>query len=87
MEVTLMNAKIISKDILEYNGYQAKIDVDMTACVVYGRVINLERDSISFESTTLEGIEAEFVDTIDEYLKECAEDDIAADVPKIAVAA
>ena len=82
-----MNMKIISKDILEYNGYQAKINVDMTACVVYGRVMNLDRDSISFESTTLEDVKAEFVDTIDEYLKECAEGDIAADVPKLAVAA
>lgn len=71
------------KNLIEHKGYQAELFVDAEEDIIYGRVVNIERDIISFHAETIEQVKAEFVETIDEYLEECAEDDVSPDVPKV----
>lgn len=74
------------KNLIEYKRYQAELFVDASESIIYGRVINIERDIISFHADTIEQAKAEFVEMIDEYLEECAEDNVLPDQPKIMAA-
>lgn len=70
------------KNLIEHKGYQAELFVDAEENIICGRVINIERDVISFHAETVEATKVEFVEMIDEYLTECAEEGIAPDRPK-----
>lgn len=74
-------------NVVEYQGYRAELSVDVEEGIIYGRVVNIERDVISFHAETVEAAKAEFVQTIDEYLLECADDGVRPDVPKVSVPA
>ncbi len=71
------------KNLIEHKGYQAELYVDVEENIIYGRVINIERDVISFHAETVENTKAEFVETINEYLAECVAEGVAPDVPKV----
>ena len=71
------------KNLIEYQGYQAELGVDVEGNIIYGRVINIERDVISFHADTIEAAKAEFIETIDEYLTECADEGMTPDKPKV----
>ncbi len=75
------------KNLIEYQGYQAHLGVDVEENIIYGQVINIERDVISFHADTIENAKAEFIGTIDEYLAECAADNVLPDAPKVMTAA
>ena len=51
--------------------------------LIYGLVINLERDTITFRGEAPAETKQDFQETIDEYLADCITDGIEADVPKV----
>ena len=63
---------------LEYKGYIGTIEAEDG--VFHGRVAGL-RDVITFEGTSLAGLEQAFRDSIDDYLAFCAQRGEAADRP------
>ena len=70
------------KNLIEYKGYAAKLSVDVDENIIFGRVLNIERDVISFHAETVEAAKNEFIETIDEYLEECEADGVTPDVPR-----
>ena len=72
----------IKNDVASYKGYQAQLIVDIEDNIIYGRVLGLERDQISFHAESVAEAKAEFESTINEYLKECAADGVEAETPK-----
>jgi len=57
---------------MEYKGYYAQVVFDDDANVFHGEVINL-RDVITFEGETVDELRQAFQDSVDDYLKFCAE--------------
>ena len=68
------------KNLIEYRGYRAKFGVDIKENIIYGQVINIDRDVISFHADTIEAAKAEFIETVNEYLAECVTDDVFPDL-------
>lgn len=57
---------------VEYKGYYSKVEFDEEAYIFHGEVINI-RDVITFEGTTVDELKQAFQDSVDDYLKFCAE--------------
>jgi len=57
--------------ILSYKGFTAKIEVDLNARILKGRVLD-SRDAVEFQGQTVEEIKQVFKDSIDDYLRDCA---------------
>ena len=67
----------------EYKGYIGRLTVDAEDNLIYGLVINTERDTITFRGETPSETKRDFEETIDEYLSDCISDGIEVDPPKI----
>src|SRR4051794_27787621 len=57
---------------MTYKGYTGVIEVDEEAGELYGRVVGLGRDGISFVGQTIEEARACFEKSVDFYLEHCA---------------
>jgi predicted HicB family RNase H-like nuclease len=57
---------------MEYKGYMAKVEFDDGGKVFFGRVLNI-RDVLTFQGTTVRGLDKAFHDTVDDYLAWCEE--------------
>lgn len=57
-------------DILEYKGFQATAELDMSRCVCRGKVLFIA-DLVTFESATPDGLRREFEAAVDDYLETC----------------
>lgn len=57
---------------MNYKGYVGQVDFDDEAGIFHGEVINL-RDVITFQGTTVDELRQSFQDSIDDYLKLCAQ--------------
>jgi predicted HicB family RNase H-like nuclease len=57
--------------IINYKGYNAQVEIDLEANVLFGRVVDL-RTVITFEVDRIDGIRAAFEEAIEEYLEFCA---------------
>lgn len=66
--------------ILEYKGYSAEIVFDAEGSILSGAVLGI-RDGIVFESDSVQSIEAEFHEAVDDYLEFCAEKGKEPEVP------
>ncbi len=55
---------------MEYKGYQARIEYDDEARVFHGEVLNL-KDVITFEGTCVEDLRQAFQDSVEDYLEFC----------------
>ena len=55
---------------MEYRGYVARVEFDSDANVLHGQVVNI-RDVITFEATSVDGLRAEFIASVDDYLEFC----------------
>ena len=64
----------------EYKGYQGIVEFDYDAGIFFGEIIDL-RDVITFQGTSTEELAQSFQDSIDEYLKFCAELDREPEKP------
>lgn len=59
-------------EMMEYKGFQAKVEIDDDAKLFHGEVINL-RDVITFEADCMDDLLQAFHDSIDDYLEFCRE--------------
>lgn len=59
-------------NILNYKGYHARVEFDVTNKVLYGKIEGI-RDLINFESDSLQSVENQFHSAVDGYLKFCSE--------------
>ena len=59
-------------NVLEYKGYHARIEYDAEDCVLYGKIEGIN-DLVNFESDSLDMIEDEFHNAVDDYLLFCKE--------------
>lgn len=57
---------------LKYKGYKGHAEFDDEVEVFHGEVLHL-RDVITFQGTSVEELEKEFRDSIDDYLEFCEE--------------
>ncbi len=55
---------------MQYKGYEAKIEYDEEDRLFFGRVINIE-DVIVFDGLSVDELEQAFHQVIDEYLADC----------------
>ena len=67
---------------VERKGYIGDVSVDMEAGLLHGRVINIERDVLTFRGETPSEAKQDFYEMIDEYLADCVADGTTAEVPK-----
>jgi predicted HicB family RNase H-like nuclease len=65
---------------MEYKGYLGSVEYDAQARIFHGDVINT-RDVITFQGTTVGGIEKAFKESIDDYLAWCKEDGVEPQKP------
>lgn len=59
-------------EMMEYKGFQAKVEIDDETKLFHGKVINL-RDVITFEADCMDDLLQAFHDSIDDYLEFCRE--------------
>ena len=57
---------------MKYKGYTAQIEIDETAGILFGKVLDI-KDIITFQGNTVAELEQEFQNSIDEYLEWCTE--------------
>ena len=57
-------------EMMEYKGYQAKVEIDNETKLFHGKVINL-RDVITFEVDCINDFLQSFHDSVDDYLEFC----------------
>ncbi len=60
-------------DNLEYKGYYGSVEYSKTGNCLVGKVLGMNKDSITYEGTTLDELKADFEAGIDSYLEGCAE--------------
>ena len=65
---------------MEYKGYIGKAEYDSDAKVFAGSVINT-RTVITFQGRSVDELEAEFRNSIDDYLQWCKEDGVLPEKP------
>ena len=67
---------------MEYKGYVAAIEFDDSVGRLHGRVVNSGSYPIAtFEATDVEGLQREFIRSIDEYLASCEDDGVEPGAP------
>jgi len=57
---------------LNYKGYHGKVEFDEEAGIFHGEVVDL-RDVITFQGKSVDELEQNFQDSIDDYLEFCQE--------------
>lgn len=65
---------------MTYKGYIGKVDYDDENRIFTGEVINTKA-VITFHGTTVDELEKEFHNSVEDYLKWCAEDNIEPEKP------
>ena len=60
-------------DNLEYKGYYGSIEYSKEDKCLYGKVLGMTKDSITYEGNTVEELENDFRDAIESYLEGCKE--------------
>ena len=57
---------------MKYKGYTAEIEIDETAGILFGKVLDI-KDVITFKGITVAELEQEFHNSVDDYLEWCTE--------------
>lgn len=57
---------------MKYKGYTALIEIDETAGILFGKVLDI-KDTITFKGNTVAELEQEFHNSVDDYLEWCSE--------------
>ncbi len=61
----------MSRRLLEYKGYLGAIRFDAEESVLRGRIVNID-DIVTFQGETVAEVVAEFKESVDDYLEQCA---------------
>jgi predicted HicB family RNase H-like nuclease len=56
---------------LEYKGYYGSIEYSKEGKCLYGKVLGMNKDSITYEGTTIEELENDFKEGIESYFEGC----------------
>ena len=70
----------MSGDMLEYKGYVGSVEVDLESQSIVGK-LQCIRDTITYSSDEVGGIEKAFQEAVDDYLALCAEEGSEPDMP------
>jgi predicted HicB family RNase H-like nuclease len=65
---------------MKYKGYTAEIEVDETAGILFGKILDI-KDVITFKGSTVAELKEEFHNSVDDYLAWCAELEEEPDKP------
>jgi predicted HicB family RNase H-like nuclease len=65
---------------MEYKGFFGMVEYDSQAKIFHGDIINT-RDVITFQGTTVNGIEKAFKESIDDYITWCEEEGVEPEKP------
>lgn len=65
---------------MEFKGYTGSVEYSPADRVFHGRIIGIT-DIITFEGTSVEALEKDFRDAVDDYLDMCAEDGVEPQRP------
>ena len=65
---------------MEYKGYIAKVEIDESAGVFHGEVLNI-RDVVTFEGKSVAELRKAFRDSVDDYVEFCAQRHEAPEKP------
>ena len=57
---------------LRYKGYTGSVDYSEEEDYLFGKVLGLRRDCITYEGESVQEIKKDFEDAIDHYLRNCA---------------
>ncbi len=63
---------LFKKGRMKYKEYTAHIEIDETAEILFGKVLDV-KDVITFQGNTVAELEQEFHNSVDNYLEWCAE--------------
>ena len=66
---------------LTYKGFIGKMEIDENEGIIYGRVLNLSRDGITFAGKTVKDAEEDFHNAVDDYLAWAEEDGFEPEKP------
>jgi predicted HicB family RNase H-like nuclease len=58
---------------LEYKGYYGSVEYSKEDKCIYGRVLGMAKDSITYEGNTVDELENDFKNAIESYLEGCKE--------------
>lgn len=62
-------------NILEYKGYNGTVEYSADDNILFGKVIGI-KSLISYEGHSVDELKADFEDAVDDYLADCAENNI-----------
>ncbi len=56
------------KDCLEYKGYCGTVEYSAEDDVLHGKIIGLQRSSVTYEGSSLKELKKDFKDAVDDYI-------------------
>jgi predicted HicB family RNase H-like nuclease len=74
--------KTKNNNLLEYKGYYGSIEFDLESKSLYGQLLGIKGTYI-YEGNTLEELEADFKQFVDDYLYDCKEDGLKPQKPNL----
>jgi len=74
--------KQINDKILEHKGYYGSIEYDLGSKMLYGKLLGIKGTYI-YEGKTLEELEADFIQFVEDYLYDCQQDDVKPQKPNL----
>jgi predicted HicB family RNase H-like nuclease len=57
---------------MTYKGYEADVQFDEEARLFHGEIVNIPRDVITFQGSSVNDLVQAFHDSVDDYLEMCA---------------
>jgi predicted HicB family RNase H-like nuclease len=66
---------------MKYRGYTGSVEFDPQGRIFHGRLLGITADIITFEGMSVDELEKDFRDAVDDYLALCAEDGIEPQRP------
>lgn len=57
---------------LKYKGYVGSVDYSEDDNVLFGKVLGMSKDAITYEGTTIDELKTDFEAAVDDYLATCA---------------
>lgn len=66
---------------MKYGGYAGSVEFDAAGRIFHGRLLGTTADIVTFQGTTVDGLEADFRQAVDGYLALCAEDGVEPQRP------
>ena len=67
---------IDNMDYLEYKGYKGSVEYSKADDCLFGKVLGMNKDLITYEGNTIDELKKDFEDGIDDYIAGCEADGI-----------